>query len=121
MGGNSTYYFAPPADPINPLMTERSGIARRVRARQRREFDRRGFGYFVREVYDASIRATAIRGRLPRRGRDDLRTGVGARTVVPREDGTLLTYRQASRSISPRPSRPPSPPRGTGSGCWRFP
>jgi hypothetical protein len=54
MGGNSTYYFAPPADPINPLITEaqRRSLDMFGRANAA-EFDRRGFGYFVREVFDA--------------------------------------------------------------------
>ena len=26
MGGNSTYYFAPPADPLNPHITKNSGV-----------------------------------------------------------------------------------------------
>ncbi|CAN5520197.1 M14 family zinc carboxypeptidase [soil metagenome] len=54
MGGNSTYYFAPPADPINPLITEaqRRSLDMFGRANAT-EFDRRGFAYFVREVFDA--------------------------------------------------------------------
>src|SRR6187200_3729587 len=54
MGGNSSYYFAPPADPFNPLITEgqRKDLDLFGRANAA-EFDRRGFAYFVREVYDA--------------------------------------------------------------------
>ena len=54
MGGNSTYYFAPPADPFNPLITDaqRKGFDLFGRANAT-EFDKRGFPYFVREVYDA--------------------------------------------------------------------
>jgi hypothetical protein len=54
MGGNSTYYFAPPADPINPLVTEaqRKWFETFGRANAA-EFDRRGFAYFIREVYDS--------------------------------------------------------------------
>jgi hypothetical protein len=54
MGGNSTYYFAPPAEPFNPYITDVQrrwfDVFGRANAAQ---FDRRGFGYFVREVYDA--------------------------------------------------------------------
>jgi hypothetical protein len=54
MGGNSTYYFAPPADPMNPYITEAQrrwfDTFGRANAAQ---FDRRGFSYFVREVYDS--------------------------------------------------------------------
>ena len=54
MGGDSTYYFAPPADPLNPFITpdqirwlEAFGRANAAR------FDDRGFAYFIREVYDS--------------------------------------------------------------------
>jgi hypothetical protein len=54
MGGDSTYYFAPPADPLNPFITpeqtrwlETFGRANAAR------FDERGFAYFIREVYDS--------------------------------------------------------------------
>jgi hypothetical protein len=54
MGGNSTYYFAPPANPMNPFITDaqRKWFDAFGRANAT-EFDRRGFGYFVREVYDS--------------------------------------------------------------------
>ena len=54
MGTNSTYYFPPPAQPFNPhitssqremLQTDGRGIAK--------AFDRFGFAYFTRDVYDA--------------------------------------------------------------------
>jgi hypothetical protein len=54
MGGNSTYYFPPGAEPPNPMMTatqktwmEIFGKANAAR------FDERGFAYFNREVFDA--------------------------------------------------------------------
>ena len=51
MGGNSTYYFAPPANPINPFVTQAQqrwfDVFGRANAAQ---FDARGVGYFVREV-----------------------------------------------------------------------
>ena len=54
MGGNSSYYFAPPADPINPLITDAQRRSLDMFGRANAgEFDRRGFAYFVREVYDA--------------------------------------------------------------------
>jgi hypothetical protein len=54
MGGNSSYYFAPPADPINPLITKTqvgwlTAFGRANAAR----FDERGFSYFIREEYDS--------------------------------------------------------------------
>jgi hypothetical protein len=54
MGGDSTYYFAPPADPDNPYITEAQHrwFDRFGRANADR-FDGRGFAYFVREVFDS--------------------------------------------------------------------
>jgi hypothetical protein len=54
MGGNGSYYFAPPADPINPLITKTQvgwlTAFGRVNAAR---FDERGFSYFIREEYDS--------------------------------------------------------------------
>jgi hypothetical protein len=54
MGGNATYFFAPPAPPGNPHISaaqtrwfETFGRANAAR------FDARGYPYFVREIYDA--------------------------------------------------------------------
>jgi hypothetical protein len=54
MGGNGTYYFAPPADPINPLITKTqvTWLTAFGRANAAR-FDERGFSYFIREEYDS--------------------------------------------------------------------
>ena len=53
MGGDSSYYFAPPAHPINPhvtrAQTESFDLFGRANAAK---FDERGFAYFVRENYD---------------------------------------------------------------------
>ena len=53
MGGDSSYYFGPPADPINPHITrsQRAALELFGRANAAR-FDERGFPYFVRENYD---------------------------------------------------------------------
>src|SRR5262245_2954880 len=53
-GGDNTYYFAPPADPLNPHMTESqiAGFDLFGRANAAR-FDQRGWLYFVHEVYGA--------------------------------------------------------------------
>ena len=54
MGGDSSYYFAPPASPLNPHITKSQqasfdlfGKANAAR------FDDRGFAYFIRENYDS--------------------------------------------------------------------
>ena len=54
MGGDSSYYFAPPADPLNPHITKNQqkwfdAFGRANGAM----FDARGFAYFIREVYDS--------------------------------------------------------------------
>jgi hypothetical protein len=54
MGGDSTYFFAPPAKPLNPHITRaqqdwHEAFGRAIAAR----FDAAGQAYFVREVFDA--------------------------------------------------------------------
>jgi hypothetical protein len=54
MGGDSSYYFAPAAQPFNPHMTDRQLANMALIGRnQGRHFDSFGFDYFTREVYDA--------------------------------------------------------------------
>ncbi|HRR55561.1 MAG TPA: M14 family metallopeptidase [Acidobacteriota bacterium] len=54
MGGNSTYYFAPPASPISPLLKEgQTKWWERFGRNNAEWFDRNGISYFTREVYDA--------------------------------------------------------------------
>jgi hypothetical protein len=54
MGGDSTYYFAPPADPLNPHITAAQQKWFDVFGRANgAAFDARGFAYFIREVYDS--------------------------------------------------------------------
>ncbi len=54
MGGNSTYYFAPPAVPINPQMTDTQlNWLKQFGRNNSRWFDRLGIDYFTREVYDS--------------------------------------------------------------------
>lgn len=54
MGGNSSYYFPPPAQPVNREITatQREWLGRYGR-NNARWFDRYGFGYFTRESYDS--------------------------------------------------------------------
>ena len=53
-GGDNTYYFAPPADPVNPYITENQANWFRAFGRANADvFDGRGFAYFIREVYDS--------------------------------------------------------------------
>ena len=53
-GGDNSYYFAPPADPVNPLITQAQQKWLTAFGRANGDvFDGRGFSYFIREVYDA--------------------------------------------------------------------
>ena len=96
MAGNSSYYFAPPADPINPLMTEsqRKSLEMFGRANAT-EFDKRGFAYFVREVYDAFYPGygdswPAFHGAVAMTYEQASARGL----AFAREDGGTLTYLQ---------------------------
>ncbi len=54
MGGDSSYYFAPPAKPYNPHMTETQiKNITSVGENLSRHFDRFGYDYFTREIFDA--------------------------------------------------------------------
>jgi hypothetical protein len=54
MGGDSTYYFPPAADPGNPFTTRtQAGWLARFGQNNAARFDERGFAYFNREVFDA--------------------------------------------------------------------
>jgi hypothetical protein len=54
MGSDSTYYFAPEAVPYNPhLVTEQKDALDWFGKNNARWFDKFGFSYFTREVYDA--------------------------------------------------------------------
>ena len=54
MGGDSTYYFAPPANPINPHVTKQQrGWFEAFGKANAASFDERGFAYFIREVFDS--------------------------------------------------------------------
>lgn len=54
MGRNSTYYFAPPADPISPFLlpTQKEWLFR-IGRHQAGRFDEYGFSYTTREMFDA--------------------------------------------------------------------
>ena len=86
-GGDNTYYFAPPADPLNPHITK-SQIAgvRPVRARQRPALRRARLAVLhprgVRLVLSGIRRIVAD---LPGLDRHDLRAGLGPGPVVRAE------------------------------------
>ena len=85
MSGNSTYYFAPPADPLNPLHHQGAdrlvrdlwpANARRVRRARLRLLQPRGLRLLLSGLW-------RVVADLPRRRRHDLRAGLGARAGVP--------------------------------------
>jgi hypothetical protein len=95
MGGDSTYFFAPPADPLNPYLTPQQKawwdeLGRAIAAR----FDARGFPYFVREVFDSFYPGYGeswplYQGTIGM----TFEQGSARGLVLRRRDDTLLTYR----------------------------
>ena len=95
MGGESSYYFAPPADPINPLITKNQqkwfdAFGRANGAM----FDARGFAYFIREVYDSFYPGYGeswpiFQGAIGMTYEQASARGLRYR----REDGAVLSYR----------------------------
>ncbi|MFT5758381.1 MAG: hypothetical protein ACI9LM_003122 [Alteromonadaceae bacterium] len=54
MGGDQSYYFAPAAQPFNPHMTkEQIDNMTAIGKNHGKHFDRLGFDYFTREIFDA--------------------------------------------------------------------
>lgn len=54
MGGDSSYYFSPAAQPFNPHMTQTQiDNMTAIGKNNGKHFDRYGFDYFTREVFDA--------------------------------------------------------------------
>jgi hypothetical protein len=54
MGGDNSYYFAPAAEPLNPLMTaDQTANMGLIGQNHAKHFDAMGYDYFTREVYDA--------------------------------------------------------------------
>lgn len=99
MSGESSYYFAPPADPLNPHITasQNTWLETFGRANAAR-FDERGFPYFIREVYDSFYPGYGeswplFQGAIGMTYEQASTRGLAWR----REDGSLLTYRDAVR------------------------
>ena len=94
MGGESTYYFAPPADPLNPHITPAQQKWFDVFGRANgAAFDARGFPYFIREVYDSFYPGYGeswpiFHGAIGMTYEQASARGLALR----RGDGTLLTY-----------------------------
>lgn len=97
MGGDSSYYFGPPADPINPHITpsQRKALDLFGRANAAR-FDERGFSYFVRENYDEFYPGYGDSWPIFQGAVGMTYEQASARGLAwKRTDGDVLTYRDA--------------------------
>jgi hypothetical protein len=96
MGGDATYYFAPPSDPTNPYITSRQQEWLRTFGKANaRQFDQRGFAYFAREVFDAFYPGYGdswpmLQGAIAMTFEQASARGL----VYRRADDRLLTYRE---------------------------
>lgn len=94
-GGDNNYYFAPPADPINPHVTQAQREAWELFGRANGErFDARGWPYFIREVYDAFYPGygdswPTFNGSIGMTYEQPSARGLS----FARDDGTVMTYR----------------------------
>ncbi|HMV85412.1 MAG TPA: M14 family metallopeptidase [Blastocatellia bacterium] len=98
MGGDSTYYFPPTAEPPNPHMTEgqKSWINIFGQANAAR-FDERGFAYFNREVFDAFYPGYGVSWPMAQGAIGmTFEKGSARGLVYRRSNDTLLTYRDGA-------------------------
>ena len=99
-GGDNTYYFAPPADPLNPHITPSQIAAWDLFGRANAaRFDARGWPYFIREVYDAFFPGygdswPTFQGSIGMTYEQASARGL----AFARRDGTTLTYRDGVRN-----------------------
>ncbi len=99
MGANSNYYFSPPADPKNPyLLPTQHEWFNRMGMYQAGWFDKYGFGYVTREIFDAFYPGYGSEWPTLQGGLGILWEQASARgLVVDREDETQLTYHDGVR------------------------
>ena len=97
MGGDSTYYFAPPADPLNPYITrEQAGWFETFGRENGRRFDERGFAYFIRETFDSFYPGYGESWPIFHGSVGMTYEQASARGLVwRRRDDSLLTYRES--------------------------
>lgn len=99
MGANNNYYFDPASDPFNPQITDRQDAwATRIGRRQAEQFDRLGFSYTTREIFDAFYPGYGSTWPMMQGGIGLLWEQAGVRgLVVDLEDETALHYHDAVR------------------------
>lgn len=98
MGGDSTYYFPPGAEPANPHMTKTQGDWLELFGQANAaRFDERGFAYFNREVFDAFYPGYGVSWPMAQGAVGMTFEKASARGLVyRRRDNTLLTYRDGA-------------------------
>jgi hypothetical protein len=94
-GGDNTYYFAPPADPLNPHITKSQVAAFDLFGRANAaRFDERGWPYFIREVYDSFYPGYGESWPIFHGSIGMTFEQASARSLsFARDDATILTYR----------------------------
>lgn len=100
MGADSTYYFPPPADPKNPfLLPAQHEWFSQLGKHQAGWFDRYGFGYVTREMFDAFYPGYGSEWPTLQGGLGILWEQASPRgLIVDRDDETQLTYHDAVRN-----------------------
>lgn len=94
MGGDSSYFFAPSADPFNPHISEAQRAAQEIIGRNNgRYFDQLGYDFFTREIFDAFYPGygdmwPTMQGAVAMTYEQGSPRGL----VWRRQDGSLLTY-----------------------------
>jgi hypothetical protein len=96
-GGDNTYYFAPPADPLNPHITKNQIAAFELFGRANAaRFDQRGWAFFIREVYDSFYPGYGESWPIFNGSIGMTYEQASARALTyARDDDTILTYREA--------------------------
>ncbi len=94
MGGDSTYYFPPGAEPPNPHMTKTQGAWLEAFGQANAaRFDERGFAYFNREVFDSFYPGYGVSWPMAQGAIGMTFEMASARGLVyRRQDDTTLTY-----------------------------
>ena len=94
MGGDETYFFAPSAEPFNPQIVASQRAAQELIGRNHAQwFDRLGYRYFTREVFDAFYPGygdmwPTLHGAIAMTYEQASARGL----VWRRNDGSVLTY-----------------------------
>lgn len=100
MGANSSFYFPPPADPINPIIPEEQVDRLYEMGRNHgRWFDQYGVSYYTREVFDAFYPGYGDMWPMMNGATAMTFEQSSARGLVAnRSDGNVLTYGEGVRN-----------------------